>query len=237
MCRYVSRATFEIANCEDLLQQSMETIVSTYLHVSLHEEENFSDAVQLIVNNVSWSHEQKNRQAVAELCQRHHELAIVQDADRLDAIGAIGIARAFIYGGSKGRPFEETILHFHEKLLKIKDWMKTESGRQLAESRTGRMETFLRWWNIESDEEGRLQEAEQHVIQQFGVHGIALVFDALGRADPEKGGLSGAAEKLEKLASQKQTHADMLGRPEARSILESRIDVLKEFLFWWREEI
>lgn len=94
---------------------------------------------------------------------------IVQDADRLDAIGAIGVARAFAYGGAKGReiynPAEKpaphgsaraypnnkshTINHFHEKLLLIKDRMNTRKGKQLARSRHRFMESFLRQFHSE----------------------------------------------------------------------------------------
>ena len=91
------------------------------------------------------------------------ELEIVQDADRLDALGAIGIARTFNYGGFKNRTIynpniapkfnmskEEyknsdapTINHFYEKLLLLKDKMNTESGKKIAEERHLFMETFL----------------------------------------------------------------------------------------------
>ena len=94
----------------------------------------------------------------------------VQDADRLDALGAIGIARAFAYGGHKGRLLHDpldppqlhatkeayskstgaTLNHFYEKLLLLKDRMKTNTGRAIAEERDAYMreyvKRFLREW-------------------------------------------------------------------------------------------
>lgn len=100
----------------------------------------------------------------------------VQDADRLDALGAIGVARAFAYGGSIGRCLYDpdqppelhadfaaykskqgpTINHFYEKLLLLKDRMQTATGRRLAAERHAYLEQFLqqffREWHAEFDE-------------------------------------------------------------------------------------
>jgi len=101
------------------------------------------------------------------------ELDIVQDADRLDAIGAIGIARTFSYGGFKNRLLynpriapnlhmskEEyknneapTLNHFYEKLLLLKDKMNTETGKQIAKERHRYMEGFLSQFYAEWDGE------------------------------------------------------------------------------------
>lgn len=100
-----------------------------------------------------------------------HEAAIVQDADNLDAMGAIGIGRAFRFSGSHGNPMwrpdrafdgepyqkarltDSTIYHFHEKLLRLKDTMNTETARELAEDRHAFMEQFLERFKAEWDGE------------------------------------------------------------------------------------
>ncbi|WP_203339554.1 HD domain-containing protein [Planococcus beijingensis] len=99
------------------------------------------------------------------------EAKIVQDADRLDAIGAIGIARAFAYGGAKGRKLYDwhekartemteqeyrdaptsSVTHFYEKLLLLKDQMTTETGKQMAEERHEFMLSFLKQLQTETD--------------------------------------------------------------------------------------
>ena len=97
------------------------------------------------VNAVSFS---RNRGRIPETIEGR----IIQDADRLDAVGAIGIARTFAYGGKHGRTPEASIAHFHEKLLLLKDLMNTEKAREMAESRHTFMEQFLREWEREQEE-------------------------------------------------------------------------------------
>ncbi|MFO7966835.1 MAG: HD domain-containing protein [Archaeoglobaceae archaeon] len=63
------------------------------------------------------------------------EARALSDADKLDAMGAIGVARTFLYSGEKGRTVEDTLSHFENKLLHLRDQMKTETGRLLAEER------------------------------------------------------------------------------------------------------
>lgn len=113
--------------------------------------------VQQIIKNLSY----KASLGTIEFFSK--ELDIVQDADRLDAIGAIGIARAFTYGGFKNRVLYDpeiqpdlnmskevyknstapTINHFYEKLLRLKDLMKTRTGKKLAEQRHQFMQLYL----------------------------------------------------------------------------------------------
>ncbi|MHC5354258.1 HD domain-containing protein [Myroides sp. LJL115] len=120
-------------------------------------EQSVIDHVILGIENISFKGGNFNRTFTSK------ELDIVQDADRLDAIGAIGIARAFNYGGYKNNtihdPSEEplltmskeqykkhkgtTINHFYEKLFRLKDLMNTQAGKELAEQRHQYMENFL----------------------------------------------------------------------------------------------
>lgn len=76
---------------------------------------------------------------------------IVQDADRLDAIGAVGIARAFAFGGEHGRSLNDTIQHFHDKLLLLKDEMNTPTAQSLAEERHAYMLDFLTQFTKETE--------------------------------------------------------------------------------------
>lgn len=128
-----------------------------------------TDKVIAIVEGVGFKNELgMTREEAAAKAANNPELAVVQDADRLDALGAIGIARAFTFGGSKNRPLHDpesditkdspmltkdqyvkknsngaTLQHFYEKLLHLKDLIKTPSGKKLAEERHHYMEIFV----------------------------------------------------------------------------------------------
>jgi uncharacterized protein len=124
-----------------------------------------ADHIRDIIQHVSF------KGGIVQDVIRSIEFQIVQDADRLDAIGAIGIARAFNYGGFKNRPLHipgrdlqeysdsgayyrsdaPTINHFYEKLLKLKDLMNTATGRELAGKRHAYMLGFLEQFYSEWD--------------------------------------------------------------------------------------
>jgi len=124
---------------------------------SLGLDEQLITHVQQIIRNLSY------KASLGLITFQSKELDIVQDADRLDAIGAIGIARAFTYGGYKNRILYDpeikpnlnmtkeeyknstapTINHFYEKLLLLKDLMKTVEGKRMAEQRHEFMLSYL----------------------------------------------------------------------------------------------
>lgn len=124
------------------------------------------EKVVYIVDNVSFS---KGIGAVSRM--RLLEEKIVQDADRLDAIGAIGIARAFAYGGYKGRLIydplgsirkittpdqykrgaDSSVHHFYEKLVHLKDLMNTKTGKMMAKKRHAFLAAYLKEFHAEWD--------------------------------------------------------------------------------------
>lgn len=134
---------------------------------SQNARENVIEQVLFIIKNISF----KNRGEVPQ--NLPIELKIVQDADRIDAIGAIGIGRTFNFGGFKNNPMYDpnvepklnmskeeykksngtTINHFYEKLLLLKDLMNTEKGKEIAGERHDFMLKFLdqfyKEWNVD----------------------------------------------------------------------------------------
>lgn len=130
-------------------------------------EKDAIDEIIFIINNISF----KNRNEMPEYCSQ--ELKIVQDADRIDAIGAIGVARTFNFGGYKNNLIYDpnippqlgmskeaykksngtTINHFYEKLLLLKDLINTEEGKKIAEQRhqflLDFLDQFYKEWNVD----------------------------------------------------------------------------------------
>ena len=94
------------------------------------------DEICRVINAVSFS---RNRGKKPQTLEGQ----IVQDADRLDALGAVGIARTFAYGGEHGRSMEESVQHFYDKLLLIKEELGTDTAREMAEKRHAFLESFL----------------------------------------------------------------------------------------------
>ena len=149
-------------------------IAGEYLR-SINIDEDIVIHVQQIIRHMSF------KSSFDEVIFTSKELQIVQDADRLDAIGAIGIARAFNYGGFKGREIYNpqikpdlnlskdayknstapTINHFYEKLLLLKDKMNTQTGKAIAQQRHQFMEQYLEQFYIEWDGIEREQNPER----------------------------------------------------------------------------
>ena len=132
------------------------TVTESFLK-SINIDDNSFEKIITIIQTISF------KGGVVDSTQHTIEGKVVQDADRLDAIGAIGIARTFAYGGSINRVIYDptikpidfkslddvknaknhTINHFYEKLLKLKDLMNTNTAKEIAQKRHKFMEDFL----------------------------------------------------------------------------------------------
>ncbi|KAI6784379.1 HD domain-containingprotein [Emericellopsis cladophorae] len=130
-------------------EEDASTLVASVL-TSLGADSELAQTVQTICLSVSYSSEVKDPAHVARLIERHPELAVVQDADRLDAIGAVGIGRAFTFGGAKSRDLSNTMEHFDDKLVRLEGMMKTARGREMAVERAQRLRLMQTWWKEET---------------------------------------------------------------------------------------
>lgn len=175
------------ANAEAILQTEPladreVVLLAVYLHdVSDAKYAETKEAEERILNglDIDEASRQHIREIIAsvsfnggnELEAKTIEAKIVRDADRLDAIGAVGIARTFAFGGAKGRKLYDdaeearaemsvedyrskstaSVTHFYEKLLLLKDLMVTQKGREMAEERHAFMVSFLQQLQKERD--------------------------------------------------------------------------------------
>ena len=154
--------------------------INSFLSKFNYPEEKIKNIIT-IVDNVSFKNEIENGSPKGIEDKRlFHMINIVQDADRLDAIGAIGIARCIYFGSQKGKtiyrkdcfsfekmrnnfnkkeylnnqsdPNHSIVEHFYDKLFKLKDMMKTKKGKSLAEGRHKLMEIFIMGLTVDSDD-------------------------------------------------------------------------------------
>ena len=179
-----------IMEAEEVLDREDIILAAAYLHESLDDKlvvdlnQAQKELVHLLERAGASPEEQAeiiaivNHQSYAANLESKYPLTlagqVVQDADRLDALGAIGIARTFYYGGSQGNPLYDdkearsledldlasyrnngsVINHFYEKLLKLEEEMNTKTGRQLARQRTDLMNAYLKAFYLELDQAG-----------------------------------------------------------------------------------
>ena len=118
------------------IKEELENILkrlNVYDYISSNDRENIINSCM----NLGFSSNIINKKELSK------EGKIAQDADRLDGMGAIGIARTFAYGGAHGRSIEDSMKHFDEKLLLLKNAMNTKEGRSIASSRHDFLETFV----------------------------------------------------------------------------------------------
>jgi uncharacterized protein len=136
----------DIASFDPKFSQDVDSSIDFKMICALEDTSLFSTAdivkIQKICAHVSFSKERKDK--VKSIYEELPELKIVQDADRLDAIGAIGIARTFMYGGEKTSSIIDVLNHFDEKLLFLTGMMKTVAGMKMAQDKHMILLTFYK---------------------------------------------------------------------------------------------
>lgn len=124
-----------------------------------------SQKVQLIANSVSYSTESANPERIKDVLTQHPELTFIQDADRFDALGMIGMGRCFTFGGANLQRRHKTIhwsVQYHwTKLQFLPGMMKTEEGRMGGEKRWERLRVFREMWEDETDVSSVLKPSEE----------------------------------------------------------------------------
>jgi uncharacterized protein len=148
---YIVKAAALLHDTDDYkLNLSQENITNTDI---ILEKYNFSNADKLFINTIISEVSFSKGKIITST-----ESKIVQDADRLDALGAIGIARTFTFSGKNNIPIYDSkgscaLNHFHEKLFKLADLMNFEETKRIAIKRTQFMEEYLKQFFLELAEE------------------------------------------------------------------------------------
>ncbi len=146
MCQHLGKA--EKANLRTLLPAAL-------LHDIAREEEDHAEAAAkacgLVLERYEYS--KSEIEEIAVIISTHSfsggkkpttlEGKVLSDADKLDALGALGIYRTALYSGESGRPVDEFVDHFHDKLLKLRGLLFTKEARRIAEARDEYMKAFL----------------------------------------------------------------------------------------------
>ena len=123
--------------------------------ISLGASSTLAATIQTIVPYVSLSHERKNPEKVQAMLLQHPELGVIQDADRLDAVGLTGMVRAMIFGGIRARPtgMQGGIDYvYFERAPEIIEVIKTKEARRLAEVKIEAGKVFKEMWDEEAEE-------------------------------------------------------------------------------------
>lgn len=125
-----------------------EELLSHHLRTLLGWPEDRIDKVKRVIEGVSYTKEMKGYQIQPDV---QAETYIVQDADRLDAMGAIGIGRAFAFGaGKQGGSLQSVIQHMEDKLVNLQNLLKTRRGKQIGERRHQFLIEFLEQFEREN---------------------------------------------------------------------------------------
>lgn len=139
--------------------------------LSCGADKGLAEKIQELCGGVSWTGEMKDPEKAKILLATYPELAVVQDADRLDAIGAVGIGRVFTFGSVKTtRGMQASVDMFDIKLLSIESRMKTDPGSEMARVYTARLREFRGWW----DDELSMQGSGNQVLGSMGVDELTL---------------------------------------------------------------
>lgn len=165
---YMALLLHDVGDWKVIKQEEDDYSIAEYFMIEIGVSKKAIDEIMFIIKNMSFS----KSFDVADV-SKSIEFQIVQDADRLDAIGAIGVGRAFTFGGSRARLMynpdyttqqftssadyrnaeSSTIHHFHEKLFSLKETLNTTTAKQIAEGRDNFMRQFVDQFMAEWDGE------------------------------------------------------------------------------------